>query len=209
LRKFSGTVACIATGPSLTQADVDTAKRKGFAMFGCNNVWKLTQLDVLYCCNERWWDYYWCDELARDPCDKWTVSKAAADRYGINWIAEKDLPGLSNDPSYVHHGHGSGYTMMNLAYLMGAQRIVLLGYDLRYAPDYDGASKRVGSAPRHYFGEYPDELLHWPKTQVRNGVHVGLVRLYESVAKQGAVEIVNCTRDTALECFPRMSIDAV
>jgi len=207
LRKFSGTVACIATGPSLTQADVDTAKRKGFAMFGCNNVWKLTQLDVLYGCDEKWWDHYWCDELANDPCEKWTGSKGAAKRYGLNWIDGKDRPGLSSDPRYVHHGHGSGFSLVNLAYLMGARRIVLLGYDLKYAPDYDGASRHVGSKPRHYFGEYPKELQHWPKVKVRNGVHVGLLSLYESVAKQGAVEIVNCTRDTALECFSRMAID--
>jgi hypothetical protein len=210
MRFFEGrTVCCIATGPSLAQYDIDVARQKGFALFGCNNVWELTKLDVLYCCNENWWDHYWSPTLAEYPASKWTGSKEAAKRYGLNWINGYDRPGLSSNPDYVHHGHGSGFSLVNLAFLMGARRIVLLGYDLKYAPDYQGPTEQPGSTPRHYFGEYPKALQHWPRMEVRGGVHVGLVQRYESVAKQGAVEIINCSRDTALTCFQRMSIDAV
>jgi hypothetical protein len=45
--------------------------------------------------------------------------------------------------------------------------------------------------------------------QVKNGVHVELVELYRSVARQGLVEIVNCTPDSAIDCFPRATIDAL
>src|SRR6185369_2408705 len=116
---------------------------------------------------------------------------------------------LSSDPRIVHHGHGSGYTMLNLAYLMGAARIVLLGYDCKYAPDYDGRSSKVGSSPRHYFGEYPSALQHWPSFSVKDGVHVEMVELYRSVAEQGAVDIVNCTPGSAIDCFPRCGIESL
>lgn len=209
MKHYGGTVACIGTGPSLKLQQVEAARRKGFRLFGCNNVWELCDLTVHYACNEGWWDHYWSPDLAATTAEKWTCNKAAADRYGLNWVAEKNAPGLSTDPSVIHHGHGSGYTLLNLAYLMGAERIVLLGYDMKYAPDYDGYQQQAGSGPRHYFGEYPPNLQHWPKVKVRDGVHVELVDLYRSVARQGLVEILNCSADSAIDCFPKVGIDAL
>lgn len=212
-KRFQGlTIACIGTGPSLTLQQVDAARQKGFVLFGCNNVWRdVPDLSLLYACNEGWWDRYWCDELAKHPAQKWTTNKVAAKKYGLNWIAEKFDYGLSTDPRIVHHGHGSGYTMVNLAFLMGAVRIVLCGFDCKYAPDYDGREKKVGSSPRHYWpgGEYPSALMHWPIFSIKDGVHVEMVELWKTVAKQGAVEIVNCTPGSAIDCFPRCDIEEV
>lgn len=209
LKRFSGTVVLIGTGPSLSLEQISTAQRKGFPLFGCNNVWELCPLAIHYACNLAWWDYYWSAELIESPAEKWTCNREATRRYGLNWVAEKNAPGLSTDPTVIHHGHGSGYTLLNLAYLMGAERIALLGYDMKYAADYDGRSQQIGSGPRHYFGEYPGALQHWPKVSVKQGVHVELVELYRSVARQELVEIVNCTPDSAIDCFPKVSIDAL
>lgn len=210
-KRFLGqTVACIATGPSLTLQQVEAARSKGFVLFGCNNVWRdVPDLSVLYACNEGWWAHYWCDDLLYYPAEKWTTNKVAADKFSLNWIAEKFDYGLSSNPNIVHHGHGSGYTMLNLAYLMGASRILLLGYDCKYAPDYSGQDRKIGSAPRHFFGEYPSALRHWPFFSIKNGVHVEMVELYRSVAQQGAVEIVNCTPGSAIDCFPRADIESL
>jgi hypothetical protein len=200
-------VCCIATGPSLTLEQISQARRKGFTLVGCNNVWQIVpDLALLYACNLKWWQHYWSPALAAHPAAKWTTNYEAATRYGLNWIAERNSPGLSTDQSIVHHGHGSGFTMLNLAYLLGAERIVLLGYSLAYAADYDGKARQPGSVPRHYFGEYPAELQHWPSQKVRDGVHVELRDLYRSVAEQGLIEIINATPGSALDCFPRMSI---
>lgn len=169
----------------------------------------MPDLAVLWATNLNWWDHYWSAQLAAYPAEKWTVSQDAARRYGLNWIAERNAPGLSADPTVIHHGHGSGFSMLNLAYLMGASRIVLIGYDLKYAADYDGRGRQVGSSPRHYFGEYPQPLRHWPSQSVKDGVHVELVDLYRSVAKQGVVEILNCTPGSAIDCFPRADIASV
>jgi len=77
------------------------------------------------------------------------------------------------------------------------------------APDYDGKSREIGSEPRHYFGEYPHSMQHWPSVKVRGGVHVELLELYRSVADQGLVEIINCTPGSALDCFEKRDINAV
>lgn len=193
----------------MTTDQIRTAQRKGFHLFGCNNVWQLCDLEVHYACNKGWWDHYWSPALAANPAEKWTCNREAADEYGLNWVAEKNAKGLSIDPSIVHHGHGSGYTLLNLAYLMGAERIVLIGYDMKYASDYNGHTQQIGSGPRHYFGEYPSELQHWPKMRVKNGIHEELVELYRSVAAQGVVEIINCTPGSAIDAFPRADIDAL
>ncbi len=203
-------MAAIGTGPSLSKRQVESARAKGFTLVGCNRVWEIVpDLALLYGCNGQFWDYYWNRGLSEYSCEKWTTHPEAAKRYGLNWIAEKNAKGLSSDPSLIHHGHGSGYSLVNLAYLKGAERIVLLGYDLKYANDYNGHTQEIGSTPRHYFGEYPSELQHWPKVQVKNGVHVELLDLYRSIAKQGLVEILNATPDSAIDCFPRVDIDAL
>lgn len=203
------TVVCIGTGPSLTQQQVDKARDKGFTLYACNRAFELApDCSLLYAVNKQFWDHYYLD--VRDlPCEKWTTNKQAAKQYGLNWIAEKNAPGLSLDPDVIHHGHGSGYSLVSLAHRAGFDRIVLLGYDLKYAKDYDGKNRREGSTPRHYFGEYPSTMQHWPSVQVKDGVHVELLDLYRSIASQRAVEVINCTPDTAIDCFPRVSIDAL
>lgn len=202
-------MACIGTGPSLTTQQVETSRAKGFALAGCNLVYQMVpDLRLLFATNEGFWVHYW-DEIRTHPCEKWTNNDEAARRFGINHIRGIDRRGLSVKPDRLHHGHSSGYQLLGLAYLMGAKRIVLLGYDMRYAPDYDGRERKVGSVPRHYFGEYPSGLRHWPKVSVREGVHFELVNLYRSVADQGLVEIINCTPGSALDCFPMADIDAV
>lgn len=202
------TVCAIGTGPSLSVAQIAVAREKGFHLYGCNLIYSIVpDLEVLYGVNYAFWEYYWHRGLRDHPCDKWTTNKAAADMFGLNHIGEKFMHGLSEDPEVLSHGHGSGHSLVNLAYLHGADRIVLLGYDCRYAKDYDGKARQVGSSPRHFFGEYPASMQHWPSVQVQKGVHIELLDLYQSIHSQGLVEVINCTPDSAIECFPRMAIE--
>lgn len=203
------TIVCIGTGPSLTDEQIEIARSKGYTLFGCNLVYaKVPDLALLYAVNIEFWRHYWNDRdfpLKDYPAEKWTTNREAADKFGLRWVDEVNRPGLSTDHSYVHHGHGSGYTLVNLA-AWRADRIILIGYDLKYAPDYDGRARQIGSAKRHYFGEYPDEMQHWPSVSVKNGIHEELVELYRSVAKQGFVEIINCTPGSAIDAFPMENI---
>jgi hypothetical protein len=192
------TVVCVGTGPSLTLGQIRTAQAKGYRLFGCNNAYQVAPLEVLYAVNLEWWSHYW-PEVSGLPCEKWTTNREAADCYGLNWVAERNAPGLSTDPDVIHHGHGSGYSLVSLAHKLGASRILLLGYDLKYAPDYNAAERDPGSTPRHFFGEYPESMRHWPSVKVQAGVHVQLVELYRSIYEQGLVELINCTPGSALE----------
>jgi len=212
-RQFPGaTVVCVGTGPSLTANQVEVARSKGFTLFACNDAIRLApDAALLFACNWQWWDARW-DEVKDLPCEKWTSNTAAAHRFDINYIDGRLQPcgyGLSTDPSYIHHGHGSGYQLLEMAKRSGARRIVLLGYDLAFAADYDGRGQQVGSSPRHFFGEYEPALQHWPHVAVHHGVHTELLRFYGAVAEQthvtGPDEIINCSGGV-LNCFPRMDI---
>lgn len=203
-------IVCIGTGPSLTPEQIDVARQKGLRLFGCNNVFQIVpDLELLYACNAAWWDTYHV-EVKDHPAEKWTTNLEAARKYGINWMGERWGIGLCRDPKVIHHGHGSGYSLVGMAHKMGAKRIFLLGYDLKYPENYDGKSQRIGDGQRHYFGEYPTHLQHWPSAKVRKGVHVELVDLYRSIHEQGLVEIINCSPGSALErVIPSMDISDV
>lgn len=177
------TVVCIGTGPSLTAEQVRTAREVG-PLYVCNDAFLLApDAALLHACNFQWWDARW-ERVKELPCEKWTTRRESAQRYGINFIAEVDKPGLSTDPNVLHHGHSSGYQLLGMAYRNGAERIVLLGYDLKFASDYSGKEQKAGSSPRHFFGEYEKGLQHWPSVYVRNGIHTELLDYYRSVAKQ-------------------------
>jgi hypothetical protein len=198
------TIVCIGTGPSLTVDQVQAARARGFRLFVCNAAFKVAlDAELLYAVNLEWWDHYHAEVLDL-PCEKWTTNRAAADKYGLNWIEERGADGLSTRPDYIHHGHGSGYSLVSMAHRKGAARVLLLGYDLRYAPDYDGRRRVAGSTPRHSElvlerGEYPAPMQHWPSVHVRDGVHLELLRLYRSIHDQGLIEIVCCSPGSALE----------
>lgn len=199
------TIVCCGTGPSLTHERVAVARGRGWPIYVCNDAFRLApDAALLHACNYGWWAARW-REVASLPAEKWTTNAQAASEFGLNWIAEANRPGLSTDPALLHHGHSSGYQLVGMAHRAGAERIVLLGYDLKFAPDYDGKVRRPGSGPRHFFGEYEPALQHWPSVMVRDGVHIELLDLYRSIARQGLVEIIDCSMG-ALDCFPRMEI---
>lgn len=198
---------CVGTGPSLHRAQLDVARLRGWPIYVCNDAFRLApDAALLTACNWQWWDRRW-PEVRGLPCEKWTTRRESAERYGLRWIAERPCngSGLSSDPAFLYHGHGSGFQLLGLAWRARPDRIVLLGYDMTYAPDYDGRARRAGSSPRHFFGEYEPELQHWPSVRIDRGRHVELLGFYADVARQRPCEIVNCSGG-ALDCFPRKDI---
>jgi hypothetical protein len=190
----------IGTGPSLNDRQLDLAIGSGLPTFGVNLVYqKVPQLDVLLSCNPEWWDYYMENDpsLSAHPCEKWTWDKDTSEKYDLKYIEGRWGDGLSTDPSYIHYGHSSGFQIINLAYHMGVREFILIGYDMKYGEGYNRAKRHAGSE-RHFFGEYPDELLHWPKVGEDNEF-TGLLREYEKITQD--VRIVNCSPGTALTCF--------
>lgn len=201
-RRFEGHVGVVmGTGPSFTpavQRALKTAwlERDDLAFFGVNCMYQdFFPIDVLMACDPLWWERYGPDPvLERFAGSRYTWSPDVHRKFPYTELVEGRWgDGLSTDPAYIHYGHSSGYQALNLAVLMGCSRILLVGYDMRYPQ----------GKPRHYFdklsatvGEYPPELRKWSTFE-------GLLRCYESVARQpGLPPIINCTVGSAMTCFP-------
>lgn len=94
----------------------------------------------------------------------------------------------------IHEGGNSGYQAINLAFHAGVRRIVLLGYDMQ----------RTGGRS-HWFGDHPGRLnVASPYER--------WVRDFASIAadlEAEGVEVINASRETALECFRRAPIETV
>jgi hypothetical protein len=98
--------------------------------------------------------------------------------------------GLSRDPTGLRNGRNSGYQAVNLAFLYGASRIVLLGYDMQ----------RWGGKT-HFFGDHKHAASRPPFDQFRRQ----FASLVKPLAKSG-VTVINATRHSVLTCFPKQPL---
>ena len=192
---------CIATGPSLTKEDCDKAARSPAKVIAVNDAYRLCpDADILYACDDRWWRHHLPDVRANFKGELYTQYhndsvKQYADRENLKSVPGKGSPGLGFDR--IHHGGNSGYQAINLAYLLldGANlkgsRIILLGYDMG---NTHGKS--------HFFGDHP--------TGMSNGNYSNFVPAFSQLAadlKAEGVEVINCSRHSALTQFKRGVID--
>jgi hypothetical protein len=146
-----GSVALLASGPTLdarTTAQIEAARQNDRVHVICiNDAYCLAPFaDVLYACDKAWWDVHY--QRVRDlPMLKWSQDKRVADAYaGVKYVRGEAREGFSTDSSYIHCGKHSGFQALNLAFLLGARRIALFGYDMNRVPR--------GTA-NHFFGRHP------------------------------------------------------
>lgn len=101
--------------------------------------------------------------------------------------------GLGKD-GLIHTGNNSGYQAINLVYLFGAKIIFLLGYDMQRT---DGKS--------HWHGDHPGNLN-------RHSNYPKWIENFQKLAsdlKEEGVKVVNATRKTALNCFPKQKLEEI
>lgn len=107
-------------------------------------------------------------------------------------IKGQHKPGISESPEAINYGQNSGFQALNLAFLLGAKRILLLGYDMKLAK----------SGANHWFGHHPDKVVsNYPAWWSHFSVAA------DQFKKLG-VEVINCSPDTALICFKKMSLES-
>lgn len=182
-----GTVACIATGRSLRQADVDYLRGRVDAVIVINDAFRLAPwADVLYACDDKWWSWHYRAGAKDFAGLKYAATPRASRWPGVQVLRNDGEQGLCLDPTGVRTGKNSGYQAINLSVHLGASRVVLLGYDMQ--------------GP-HFFGKHPDKSS--PPFPL-------CLRLWPTIVeplKDAGVEVVNCTRDTALTVFPTMRLE--
>lgn len=135
-----------------------------------------------------WWSNY--AKRVRQTCsgEFWTINQHAAKVDGLNLLNSERGAGVSRSPNTIMEGGNSGYQAIGLALLFGASKVVLLGYDMQFT----------------------DGKKHWHRDHERNNPTTlamrGWVENFRLLASQAPVPIVNCSRATALTCFPKVPL---
>jgi hypothetical protein len=107
---------------------------------------------------------------------------------------------LMEEYNVVGGGGNSGFQVVNWLAQVGVTAIALLGFDMRI----DGNGKV------HWHGRHPDSgkyvmnnpyeqmMVHWIKCMTDAA----------PVLKSLGIDVVNCSDKSALECFPKMSVES-
>lgn len=184
------TIVCLATGPSLCAEDVEACRGRA-RVIAIKNAFDLAPwADVVYGAgvdSTRWWHHNGARVVKQHQGLRFTLDPNC----GV-WATVLQLGpelGLSREPDRLALGRHSGYQAINLAVHLGAKRIVLLGYDMQPMGDQ-----------HHFFGDHPTKnkplYQEWlPHFQT----------LVNPLADLG-VEVLNATRSTALDVFPKVSL---
>lgn len=212
--KLKGKCAILAaTGPSILD-QVENINKLDIPIITVNNSFELFPKATAHIsCNDDWWEYYWktSKTLRELSADKYTWYKHIAEKFNIKYIKAIVKDGLSLDPRIIHINHGSGPMGINLALHLGVSKLLLVGHDMKFAEDYNGRLRIVGKTPRHFFGEYPSELQHWPSVKIglsKPGVIDGLIEAYEKMVPYlTTMEVVNCTPNSALNIFRKSTLE--
>lgn len=191
------TVVILASGPSLSEEQVEAVRRWRAAKFGrviaVNTTFRRAPwADVLYACDGQWWQVYHAEAERVFKGELWTQDMTARRHYAINRVESAMLPGLGKKPGLIHQGGNGGYQAINLAYQAGCDRIVLLGFDMHGT---------------HWHGRYdnglPNTAAHLFKTWIS-----GFDALAADLLNEG-VEVVNCAPGSRLTCFPTADLMGV
>ena len=123
----------------------------------------------------------WCDFKGL----KFSISQSISNKTGGIFCPRERQTGLGMVG--LSTANNSGHQAVNLAFLLGAKSIWLLGFDM-HAKD---------SNHNHFFGNHTGRDLTNPNTQIYKRWLANFEEMVSLMEKRN-VEIINFTRDTAL-----------
>lgn len=202
-------VAIVAAGTSVTQADVDKLRGR-IHVCAINNSYKLCKwADVLYACDVNWWtvnngakDFLGLKvrfennekNAAFEDVHRIRIAKSTVRRVATNtkeWA--NDI--RTDEPGTLGSGANSGFQAINLMVQFGVTGILLLGFDYK-----DNDKNKV-----HWHGQHSGSLHNPTGSQYKKWLEH--ITTAAPVLHSLGVDVVNCSPFTAIECFPKMSIE--
>lgn len=173
------TVAILASGESMSQIVADQVLRADLPTIVVNSTYRLARwAALLYGADAQWWSE---TRAAREfPGLKVSVEEVP----GVMRLRHTGVSGFDPDPAALRSGGNSGYAALHLAVHAGAARVLLCGFDMRGG---------------HWHGEHPHPLRNTIEEMYPRWI-ARFAELAHILAGRG-VDVVNCTPDSALECF--------
>lgn len=177
------TAVVLASGPSLTAADCELVRDQfTLRVIAVNATFRMAPwADVVYVGDFAAVRQYNREVEAMTTSQHWTCCSMSKQQFGWNLA-----PGLSR-------GGNSGHQALHLAAKFGAKRILLLGFDMQLGPE----------GQRHHHAEHPAPLQQ--RSLFDEWIRKMAVLAKELEAK--GVSVVNCSRVTALTCFPCQTLE--
>lgn len=204
------TFIIVASGPSAEIYDNNALLpyKEEARIIAVNDAYRLVPFaDILYGADWWWWQKrkmvpefngfkigLTYDGIRGLPYSGWADSKEK-DQLSYQ-LASTGKEGLElEDKRAIRTGQNSGYQAINLAVNLGADRIILLGFDMKSGKDAN-----------HFWGDYDD---HGNPTK---GLYKQWKNNFKTMVeplKEIGVQVINCTDGSALKCFPRCELERV
>lgn len=185
----ASTILCVATGPSLTAADIEQVQQSSTVKtIVINDAYRLARrADVIFASDSRWWAWHTQVNDHQFPTFRYSLEWIdPAIRRNVVKLHRSRHESIDLRPTELAGTHGGTYAI-NLAVHLGAHRILLLGYDLQ----------ADASGRNHFFGEHPNgSALNY---QDRHEEYGRIAKRLDSLG----ISCVNLSRETALRAFPR------
>jgi hypothetical protein len=170
-----------------------------------NNAYQIgTWIDVLFF-GDCGWHLVHRKKIAEFPglkvtCCKRFTARAKEQMEGIKHLQKngKRREGLTHDKQKVSWNYNSGASAINVAVHFGVKKIFLLGYDMKL--DAAGFS--------HWHGSHNKPSDNKRKSPPFNRHLRGFPQIAKDAAALG-VEIINCNPDSAINVFPKMTLQGV
>lgn len=188
-----GTVVCLASGPSIHKDDVDYVRDRASAIIAVNDTYRLAPFATALMASDAAW---WIHHKPQFDGLKYSLENSAARVAGVMVLKRSGEHGIETDPTGLRTGRNSGAAAINLAVHFGASKIILLGYDMQ-------ATR--GDKHSHFFGHHPFPLRRSSNYHLFRSMFDKMV---DALAKLN-VEVINCSRETALKAFPRKPLREV
>lgn len=182
------TAVIVASGPSLTVGQCRAVRNSGHPSIAVNASFRLAWPAVVYMGDMLAVKQY-VDEVRRHPSKPqfWTQDANAAQRYCLHLVRGENREGLGVKRA-VHLNGNSGFQALNLAFLFGARRILLVGFDMKPGP----------KGEKHWHPDHPRPLVQGQCFE--EWIHKS-AKLARDLEREQC-EVVNCTPGSALTCWP-------
>jgi hypothetical protein len=196
---FAGeTIFCLASGPSLT-AEICERVRSRRRIVVNTSCMLAPDGDVLFFTDSGWY------EPRREIVKNWPGEVMSMSRTAKRELPDKVKriqgcgdpmfpPVFRRGAEFIQQGRSSGHTAVSLAIALGASRVVLLGYDMRFVAGREHCHNEY-KGPRDadiYSREFIPGFAGW-----------------DEAARAVGVDVVNATDGSALKEFRQASLDEV
>lgn len=179
----------IGGGPSISDVNFDLIKHE--YIYGINEAFRLgTFIDTWFFSDGDIFKNH------RQAIEKWpnsivSCAGIAKNHKKIEHYARCRQHTICFEPrklAFPSRGANSGATAINLAIREGFETIILLGYDMQQVNGKNNYHDYYTKAPR------PD-------------IYERFLEVFVKIASEATVEIINATPNSALHCFPKVSLE--